>query len=207
MEKTIVARNIQLVELNLLILLSQPIFGVDPIQSLIVIMEFMIIRAFREPLHYDKIYKCLFMTLALIGSIFIVLKIDFILAILVTFVAGIVSSEPSENIKDNVNNLMSRIIEEGFIYKPRGDTKYQVIDQYIKQNPDSPILKDFETDLRKYGGDKIYSIYKSRFCEYAENGQHLSLEIIEQRIGINQRRIVEYLDIILICFKIYLKIK
>ena len=87
------------------------------------------------------------------------------------------------------------------MYKKKGETKYELIDQYIKNDPNSEKLKQYEEKLKNHEDKNIYEIYKIRFRERTSNGEIPSLSIIENRTQINKRRIIEYLDKILFSFQ------
>lgn len=202
-DKRIFVRNLNLMEFSILFLVSWVGFSNNPIQSLVIIMEFMIIRALRDSLHYDKLYMCTFMTFAILISLFLVLKINFILAIVVTFLAAIGLSEESESNESSILEVMDKVVTEGFMYKPKCDTKYKLIDDYMHTNPNSEKVNEFDERLRLCGDEGTYNVYKARFKEKGENDEYPSLEEIGQMTGIKPRRVIEKLDNILLSFKVF----
>lgn len=168
------------------------------IEGLILILEFMIIRTILGAKHYENRYECFFMTMAVMTSIFLILKINFILALISTLFAAI-------NLSDSKISKKSarKLLEDGFMYKPKGGTKYKLIDDYIETYPNSEELVEFENRLKLCGDDGTYDIYKMRFRERNKYNESPSLENIEEKTGVNQRRIVEKLDNILLSFKVF----
>lgn len=195
--KEIFLKNLPILEINVLLLISVMI-GNDVIQSIIIILEFMLIRTILGARHYDNLIQCFFMTMALMTSIFLVLKISFEWAILSTIFAAI-------NLTNiNISKFIENVFSDGFMYKRKGETKYDEIDEYILNNPDSQILKEFEMNLKEQE-PKAYEIYKIRFYERTKTGEIASLSIIEYQTKVSRRRIVEYLDKILFSFRIFCK--
>lgn len=194
MEKTIVERNVEFIQINILLILSSTIFKIDPILSFIVIMEFIIIRAFREPMHYDKIYKCSFMTIALIGSIFLVLTIDFKIALIVTFIAAIVSSEKTSKQKIKIQKVLKKIFTEGFMYK---SSKYDLMVKY--RNKDKKKMDEFERRLSKHV-PQTYIFYEMRIIK------GWKFRKIEEELGCDNRKITDQLNTAFAIFKTYFDI-
>lgn len=168
------------------------------LEGLILILEFMFVRTVLGAKHYENRWKCFFMTMAMMTSVFLVLKISFILALMSTLFAGINLSD-SKTLK----NSSRKLLQEGFMYKPKGYTKYKLIDDYIECYPNSEELREFENRLKLCSDERTYNIYKMRFRERNEYNESPSLENIEEKTGVNQRRIVEKLDNILLSFKVF----
>lgn len=168
------------------------------LEGLILILEFMIVRTILGAKHYENRYKCFVMTMAVMTSIFLILKINFVLALMSALFAGINLSDRKISKKSN-----RKLLQEGFMYKPKGYTKYKLIDDYIECYPNSEELKEFENRLKLCSDERTYDIYKMRFRERNKYNESPSLENIEEKTGVNQRRIVEKLDNILLSFKVF----
>ena len=168
------------------------------LEGLILILEFMIVRTILGAKHYENRYECFLMTMAVMTSIFLILKISFVLALISTLFAAINLSDSKIPRKST-----KKLLEKGFMYKPKGGTKYKLIDDYIETYPNSEELLEFENRLKSCGDGRTYDIYKMRFRERNEYNESLSLENIEAKTGVNQRRIVEKLDNILLSFKVF----
>lgn len=202
-DRRIFIRNLILVEFNILFLISCVGFSNNPIHSFVIIMEFMIIRALRNSLHYDKLYMCTFMTFAILMSLFLVLKINFVLAIVATFLSAIGLSEEGDSNKSSITDVMGKVITEGFMYKPKSETKYKVMDNHIHRNPNSKEVIEFGERLRLCGDEGTYNVYRARFIDRGENDEYPSIEEIGQMTGIKPRRVIEKLDNILLSFKVF----
>lgn len=191
-----IQRNLVMLEINLLLAISIILHN-EIIESIFIIFEFMAIRTLFGAKHYDKPLECFVMTMILMTSIFLVLKINFGLAMIATAFASINLS----NVK--INKVGVNFLAEGFMYKKKGETKYDQMDVWIKNNLNSEKLEQYEQKLRNYRDEKVYEIYMIRFCERTENGEIPSLSVIESRTKVTKRRIVEYLDRILFSFEMF----
>ncbi len=83
------------------------------------------------------------------------------------------------------------------------ESKYQNMDDYIAKYPNSPKLKTFEERLKELTDQRFYSIYMIRFYERTEKGKIVSVAYISEKTGIDQRRVIECLNSIQICFEVY----
>lgn len=172
------------------------------LEAVILISEFMFIRTMLGAKHCKTRCKCFYATMTLMITIFLVLKINFIIAFITVFFCAVILSDRKIAKKSDMN-----ILKEGFMYKAKGNTKYKLIDEYIKSYPDSEELKEFENRLKLYSDERTYAIYKIRFRQRDKNNESPSLENIEAKTGVKQRRIVEKLDNILLSFKVFCKTK
>lgn len=203
--KELAIRNITLLEINMLLLVSSIVLGNDSCQSLFIIFEFMIIRSVRNAYHYDKVLLCSFMTICLMFTIFVILKIDFRLAILITFIAGIGLSEKGKEQNLKVNQIIRKIVTEGFMFKPKGETKYDVIDEFIKNNCNTSRVEHFEKILKNCVDHLTYEIYLIRFYQRTEKGEIFPQDVIGEKVNLKRRRVIEKLDNILLCFEVFEK--
>ncbi|MCI8481771.1 MAG: hypothetical protein HFJ27_01455 [Clostridia bacterium] len=198
--KKLLEKNLPAVEITILLIISI-IMGNKILQSIIIIGAFMLMRTYLGAKHYDNPLTCITMTTLVITSILIFAKTQFEWAILFSIFGGIVLSNEKHYFSSK------KLLQEGFMYKLKGDTKYDKIDKIKKINPNLEKLKQYEKKLKEHEDKKIYEIYKIRFCEPVETGQIPSLRMIEERTKVSDRRIVEYLDKILFAFEIYCEIK
>ena len=109
------------------------------LEAVILISEFMFIRTMLGAKHCKTRCKCFYATMTLMITIFLVLKINFIIAFITVFFCAVILSDRKIAKKSDMN-----ILKEGFMYKAKGNTKYKLIDEYIKSYPDSEELKEFE---------------------------------------------------------------
>lgn len=197
-EKDTVIRNI--IQIAVLFMISKLLKN-SIIETSMIVFEFMVIRTLLGGRHYENPYICFVMTTFLMTSIFLIVKINFGLAFICTFFAAKVLS------KEEITFDTPRLLTEGFMYKPKGETKYEVIDEYIKTYPESKRLKEFEKRLESCGDEKTYEIYKIRFRSRNKNNQILGPSAIETILGMDRRRIIDCLDHILLSFRVFCEIK
>ena len=197
MEKA--GRNLVILEIILLVIINV-ILGNNILEGMFIIFEFMVIRTILGAKHYDNQIQCLIMTSILLTSIFMVLKINFWLAILMTIIEAFILSNQNidiEKLKEFVNNCLT----EGFMYKQK--SKYHNIDDYIAKYPNSKKIKIFEQKLRESTDKRLYPIYKVRFYEKTKKGKAVPLSYVSEKTGVEERRVVECLNSIQTCFEIY----
>ena len=65
------------------------------------------------------------------------------------------------------------------------------------------VKKEFEERLKELTDQRFYSIYMIRFYERTEKGKIVSVAYISEKTGIDQRRVIECLNSIQICFEVY----
>lgn len=191
--ESLILRNITIIEINLLILIST-MMGNNEIVSIGLVFMFMIIRTIREPLHYDKKYKCIIMSIALMITNFLALKCNIILAIITTYFSAIVLSKRNINKSYSIN--LSKIITEGFMYKK---SKYDTMIQFRKKHIDEEKMKEFERRLNKYA-PKSYMFYDMRIIK------EMKYREIEKELECDNRKITDQLNIAFSIFKTYFDI-
>jgi len=157
-----------------------------PINDIITIMiTFMISRAcFGQPLHFKTWYRCLVWSLLVLLSLFLILKVDLTISILFAIFSALIMTG-----KGNVEDM--------YLWKPNGESKYKDIEEYVKYNMTNKILIDFEENLQKRD-NLLYIIYKYKFHEHLSFGQ-----ISEKLDGMENVRIVEKLDQIALAIRIH----
>lgn len=164
-------------------LLSLPISNI-----LIVMLAFMISRGFfGNTLHYKTWYRCLIWSLAIMLSLFVLLKIDLTLSILFAIYAAFIMTGKSN-------------IQDMYLWKAPNESKYKDIEDYIKYHFMDTELLDFEDNLKRRD-DVLFLIYKYRFRDKLTFAQ-----ISEKLNDMENPRIVESLDQIALAIRISCKI-
>lgn len=157
-----------------------------PVNSLLIILlTFLISRGcFGKPLHYKDWYRCLIFSSLLMLTLFVLLKVDFILSLLFAIFNALIMTG-----KSNINDM--------YLWKNNDEpSKYQDIIEYIKYNEYETKLLEFEQKV-KSTSNLEYLIYKYRFKDgktFAE---------INEILDIDPPRIVEKLDKIAFALRLY----
>lgn len=160
-----------------------------PINFILVIMlTFIISRAcFGNTMHFKTWYRCLVWSLLIMLGLFLILKVDLILSILFAIFSALIMTG-----KANIQDM--------YLWKSQGDSKYSDIEEYVKYNYMSTELMDFEDNLKRRD-DLLYLIYKYRFKD------HLTFaEISDKLDGMSTARITEYLNQVALAIRISCKI-
>jgi hypothetical protein len=151
-----------------------------------ILIMFSICRwTFPKPKHYKQWYKCFFWSSSIFVSLYLLIKIDIIYALLFTMFNVLVLSGKCD-------------ICDIFLWKGCC-TKYQDICDYIKYNPLSDELLSFEEKISKQN-NLTFMIYKYRFKE------QLTFQDISEKLDIDTQRITEELDKIAFSIRMYCKI-
>ena len=174
-----------LAEIFTLILLGM-LMKIDVSHMVYVMITFFIGRnVCGKPMHYKKWQKCFLWTTLIFLSLFVLVKIDLALSIVLTIFSAFILTG-----KANLTDL--------FMWKGK-ETKYQDIIDYIKFHPASNDLVQFEENIRKQD-DLTYLIYKYRFKD------NLSFSEISERLQIDTQRITEHLEKVAFAMRLYCKI-
>lgn len=177
--------SFNLAEIATLLLLGK-LMNIDFSFMVYVMVTFFLGRTFcGKPMHYKKWQKCFIWTILVFLSLFVLVKVDLTLSIVLTIFAGFILTG-----KADLNGL--------FMWKGTS-TKYQDIIDYIKYHPLSDSLVQFEENVKKQD-DLTYLIYKYRFKD------ELSFSEISERLQMDTQRITEYLDKIAFAIRLYCKI-
>lgn len=168
---------------TLFVIIIGRLFSLPIIHILLLMLIFLVVRNIcGMTIHFKTWYRCFLWSSLVFTTIFLVAKIGFIEGLLFTILSAYLMTG-----KSNINEL--------FLWKPTGQSKYSDIDAYIKYNEVNPRLMDFEDNLRRR--DRIlFLIYKYRFRE------KLSFSEISDRLEIDNARIVEKLDQIALAIRI-----
>ena len=157
-----------------------------PINFIIITMlTFMISRGcFGQALHFKTWYRCLVWSCLILLSLFMILKIDLKVSILFTIFSAFIMTG-----KSNINDM--------YLWKPKDESKYKDIEQFVDYNLTNTKLIEFEENLKK-ADDVLYLIYKYRFKE------KMSFSEISKRLkDMENVRIVEKLDQIALAIRIH----
>ena len=137
-----------------------------------------------KALHFKTWYRCLVWSCLILLSLFMILKIDLKISILFTIFSAFIMTG-----KSNINDM--------YLWKPKNESKYVDIEEYIKYNITNSKLIEFEENLKKRD-NLLYLVYKYRFKD------NLSFSQISEKLnGIENVRIVEKLDQIALAIRIH----
>ena len=168
------------------IVLTGRLLHIDYWQIFLLILAFIIIRLkIPKPMHYKKWYHCLIWTTLVFLSLFVVLKFDIKLSVVMSlFMAFILSSKGN--------------IEDMFMWKGK-NSNYSDIEEFIKYNEFDSRLIEFENKLKDQQGIE-YLIYKYRYKD------KLSYSQIASKLDIETPRIAEKIEKISFAIRIYCQI-
>lgn len=165
-------------------------------EIILIILLFGITRiSTKEGMHYKSWIKCLIWSVLLITSLFILVKIDIRIAIIMTIFSAIVTSKKAD-------------IKDWSMYRnERKYRKYRELEKYIETQKDSLKLKNFEKilkNLNEYYGKRykadFYNIYKLYFI------QRKSFEDIIKITNLyDNHELTRILDIVFISFNTYME--
>lgn len=155
-----------------------------PISNIaIVVFTFLISRGcFGNTLHFKTWYRCLVWSATIMLSLFLILKVDLVVSILFAIFAAFIMTGKSN-------------IEDMYLWKPRNESKYGDIEEYVKYNMTNPELMDFEDNLKRKD-DVLFLIYKYKFKD------NLTFKQISEKLEMDNPRIVEKLDQIALAIRI-----
>ena len=175
---------------TLLLILGAYFLKLGVVNTLLIFLVFEISRFyFKMPKHYKQWQQCLVWTLiiflSLFSTLFMLLKIDLLVAIILTVFSGYI-------LTDNAN------IFDVFMWSGK-KTQYQDIIDYIKYNPLNTKIKEFEDKLQDQD-NLSYLIYKYRFKDL------LTFQQISEKLDIETNRITEIQDKVAFTFRIFIGI-
>lgn len=156
-----------------------------PIKHIILIMiTFMISRGFfGKALHFKTWYRCLIWSLLILFSLFVLLKVDLVIAIMFAIFSAFIMTGRS-----NINDM--------YLWKGAAPSKYQDIIDFIKYNSLDDKLLEFEKKI-KARDNLEYLIYKYKF----KDGK--TFEEMSELLDMDNPRIVEHLDKIAFAIRLY----
>ena len=141
------------------ILLKVPMYDI-----LCIIFIFAIARRLiGEDKHYKSPWRCLVWSTIIFASLFIVSKVGTLMYIIMTIFSAYILSGKADIQKDEKYNKKENA--RTYLWKKsRDDSKYKIIEEYIKENKDTEQIVNFETALNNID-DEYYEIYKLRFYD------------------------------------------
>jgi hypothetical protein len=168
-----------------LILLSGLALNLEIKYIIIVMVVFMISRGFfGKSLHFKSWYRCLVWSLLTMLSIFVILKVDFIISILFAIFSAFIMTGRSD-------------INDMYLWKNSGEpSKYEDITDFIKYHELDDRLLEFENKIKNRNSLE-YLIYKYRF----KDGK--TFNEISELLDMDNPRIVEQLDKIAFALRLY----
>lgn len=151
-----------------LIFLVGKILGLETNGIIIIMLCFVISRAvFRRALHFKTWYRCLIWSLLILLSLFLILKVDLIVAILFTVFTALIMTG-----RANINDM----------YLWGGNKLNAAVYEWVKFNQDNKMLLEYEKKLKETDKRKYY-IFVYRFKEFKSYKEISELmELDEQRI-------------------------
>ena len=182
-----------------LILISGYFLGLSTIEIVIVVLLFCSVRMItKSAMHYKSWKKCLCWSLLLVTSLFILVKVNILIAIIMTIFSALIISE-----KGNINDC--------FMYQDKKEEgKYRELKQYVEKNKNTEEIKEFEDELKRFSNKysdrykiNLYTIYKLIF--YEKN----SYEVVKKKLNLrdDNHLITNALDMIFISYNTYIDIK
>lgn len=139
-----------------------------------------------NPMHYKMWQKCFLASVLVFLSLFVVVKTDFLLAIiLVVFAARILND--SADVRDVFM----------FAWTSRGDSKYQKELDYVRANPDSPELLRFQERLARDSDEHAHEVYT---CVFVEG---LSWAVTADKLQMDTRRINDVVKSVALALRLY----
>lgn len=131
------------------IILTGRLLRIEYYQIGLIMLAFCIVRIkIPKPMHYKKWYHCIIWTTLVFLSLFVILKLDLKISIVMSVFFSIILSS-----KGN--------IEDAFMWKGK-NTNYADIEEFIKYNEYDTKLIEFENKLKEQTGIE-YLLYKYRF--------------------------------------------
>lgn len=165
-------------------------------EVLLIIIIFVLTRnTANSPLHYKSAGKCFIWTALVFCSLFLLLKVDIIVSIVLTIFSAYILTE-----KGNIDNSSL------FMYRNENEEKYREMKAYIRENEKTLELKNFEKNLMKLS--EIYeerykmNFYKVYILKFKQNK---TFEQIRKELKLyDNHKVTEILDIIFMSFNMYL---
>lgn len=173
-----------LLEIAILFLTGYYIVGLPALHIIIPLVVFTVCRtATHSAKHYKSPILCAIWSGTVFTTIFYVTKIDFSMGMLLTIIAALTQT-----------GLLD--VRELFMWR-RDYSKYQSMQDYIDSHKNDAKLKEFELRLQK-ADPFIYRVYDLKF------NKKLSFDKISDTLdGMDNRRIVDYLNCVLLAFNIF----
>lgn len=152
-----------------------------------ILLTFTLVRnLIGEGKHYKNPALCLIWSLAVFSILFLICKLNFILALILT-----IFYSAAQTGKVDVTDM--------FMYRV-ANTNYEYIQEFVNNMAGTKTLEDFETKLM-CTNPKAYAVYKYRFKE------GYVLDDISDTLGIDKRRVTEILQALELAINLYFNIK
>lgn len=160
---------------TLLLFISAYLIEINWCETLAVFLIFELSRFyFKFPKHYKAWQSCLFWTLTIFTSLFLVAKVDLFVGIMNTIFTAYILSGKAD-------------IKDMYMWNKGKPSKYCKLDEYIKYHGLDKDLLDIEKTLKDYDTE-MYLIYKRRFRE------NKSFEEMSEEFDLDNPRINEIID-------------
>lgn len=180
-----------------LILLSGYFLKITTKEMIIVLFSFCGVRmATKSAMHYKSWKKCLCWTLLLITSLFLLVKVNVLMAICMAVFSAIIISGKGD-------------IKDCFMYrKSEDEQKYRELKRYVRKNKNTKQLEEFENILKtvdyKYRDRYKIDLYKMYICVFHENMSFEKIKV-EMNLRNDNHIITNALDLIFISFNTYIE--
>ena len=151
-----------------LILISGYFLGLSTIEIVIVVLLFCSVRMItKSAMHYKSWKKCLCWSLLLVTSLFILVKVNILIAIIMTIFSALIISE-----KGNINDC--------FMYQDKKEEgKYRELKQYVEKNKNTEEIKEGEN--KQFSKEKYLKLLSKEF----KNTTEVAEEIINLKSILN----------------------
>ena len=158
-------------------------FNISHNEIIVLMLTFFFTRLLcGKPKHYATLYRCLVWSLLILTSLFALTDLHIIVVLLLTVFTGYIATGRAD-------------ISDMYMWKGRS-SNYQDIDDYIKYNPMSDELLEFEKKLKERD-NLLYLLYKYRFKE------NLTYAQIAERTDLETLRVSEKIDKVAFSLRIY----
>lgn len=159
------------------------IFKVSHNEIIVIMITFFFTRLLcGKPKHFATWYRCFVWSLLVSTSLFALTDLHIFVILLLSAFTGYLSTG-----KADINDM--------YMWKGR-NSNYQDIDDYIKYNPMSDELLDFEKKLKERD-NLLYLLYKYRFKENLTHAQ------IAEKTDLETPRVSEKIDKVAFSLRIY----
>lgn len=163
------------------------LYGVKWHEVVSLLLVFMLVRNIvGKGKHYKHPAECLVWSLLVFGTSIFLIKINYVLAVLLTAVYSVTQT-----------GLVD--VSDMFMWKGN-NTSYDYIVKYIRDNQGTTALKAFENKLEMLN-TKAYDVYKYRFIK------GYSFNTISELLNLDNRRISEILKALELAINLYFDIK
>lgn len=183
MNKSLIIKLIFNIAETILIFLTGKLLNLPVNYIIMIMLTFMISRAFfGKALHYKTWYRCLIVSLLILTSLFVLFHVSLIVSIMFAIFSAFIMTGKSN-------------IEDIYLWRPANESKYKDIEEYIKYNEYNSDLIDFEQNLKRRD-NLLFLIYKYRFKD------KMTFSEMSEKLEMENPRIVEKLNQIALAIRI-----